>query len=55
MSGTFSVDVFSCIVSSNEGNGLDIRMLADLLSCLETSLDYIEDSFGQSDLLSEFG
>ncbi len=47
------VDIFSSVISTNEGHSLDIRVNADALGGVEATLDDIENSLGESDLLSQ--
>lgn len=53
--GSLLVDVVSGLVSSDEGDGLDIGVLGDVLGGVETSVDELEDTLGDSDFLDELG
>jgi len=51
-SSTLLVDELSSLVSSNERNSSDVRMSADLSSCIETTLNDIVNTLGKADLLN---
>lgn len=53
--GSLFVDVVSSLVSSDEGDGSDIGVLGDVLGGIESSVDDLENSLGNSDFLDNLG
>ena len=50
---SIGINVVSSFVSSNKGDCFDILVLGDLLDCIETTMDKIDNSLRDSKFLED--
>lgn len=55
VAGTTVVDVVTSLVASDEGDGLDVLIIADKVDCVPGTVDNVQNTGGDASLLGELG